>query len=391
MMRILFVDHETRLSGGERHLVDMISGFEPGQVDAHVAIPDEGPIAAALRQVGATVHIVPMKQELRKVSRWDLARNPLVAIRHLRAAVAWAVGLARLSWRLRPAVVHSNSMKAHLLSVPAARVTRVPLVWNVLDILEDGWLRKGFNIAARLFAARVVCISHAGARAFEASMVAPKVRVVYSGIRPTPVSAADVATMRRQLGAAPDQLLVGMVGQIARWKGQDVFVDAAAKVAAARADVRFAIVGECLFPENEQDFETRVRGQIRDVGLEDRIVWTGPVEPIEKVMGALDVLVHASRLPEPFGRVIVLAMTQGTPVVTTDRGAGPELVPAGAGRVVRAEDPSALAGALGDMLEDHWALAAMSTAAREQASRFSAEASAMGILAVYTELQAGRG
>jgi glycosyltransferase involved in cell wall biosynthesis len=165
-------------------------------------------------------------------------------------------------------------------------------------------------------------------------------------------------------------------------------VEAAARLVANAPHVRFAIVGECLFPENEGEFEAATRQRSRDAGLADVMVWAGPAQPIEPVMAALDILVHASRLPEPFGRVIVEAMAQGTPVVTTSTGAGPELVPAEAGRLLPAGDAGVLAQTLGALVADRPGLAAMSQAARVAAQRFDISATAAHVLAVYAELLA---
>src|SRR5207245_1897498 len=155
-----------------------------------------------------------------------------------------------------------------------------------------------------------------------------------------------------------------IVGQLAHWKGQDIFLDAAATLTDERSDVRFAVVGRCLFPQNEQRYVDGLHQQAATLGLADRLVWVEWADPIEPVMGALDVLVHASRLPEPFGRVIVEALAAGTPVVTSELGAGPELVTPQAGRIVPEGDPLALAAAVADVLADPDRRRGMSAAAK---------------------------
>jgi glycosyltransferase involved in cell wall biosynthesis len=385
-VRVLFVDHETRLSGGERDLVDLVHALGPA-VDAHVALPGEGALAEALRSEGATVHVVAMNDALRHVSRWELARRPHMTLRHARAAMDATNALAALARRLRPEIVHSNSMKSHLLSVPAARAADAPLVWHVRDVLEAGWLRRAFNTGAAFGPSRVICISDAVAEPFT-GRVSGKTRRVYNGIRPSYASPADIAAWRRRLGAASGDIVIGMVGQIAHWKGQDLFVEAAAKLGHELPDTRFVVAGECLFPENEAEFEARVHRRAAYACLGHRFVWAGAVDGIEPFMGALDILVHASRLPEPFGRVIVEAMAQGTPVVTTRIGAGPELVPPDAGVVVEPDDVRALVAALQGLVADRSRLARMSDAARAAARRFDIAHTGAGVLDVYRELLA---
>jgi glycosyltransferase involved in cell wall biosynthesis len=389
-LRVLFVDHESRLSGGQRDLVDLVRALPRDRVDVHAAVPADGALADALRAHGATVHIVAMDERLRAASRWELARGPHQMVRHLAGFARAALALRRLSRRVRPDVVHTNSMKAHLLAIPAARAAGAPLVWHVRDIVEEGWLQRAFILAGRVAPARVVCLSEVAAAPFRRSGLGGKTRVVYNGIRLTPVARRSVAAARRRLGATNGEPVVGIVGQIAHWKGQDTFVEAAGLIAARVPDVRFAVVGACLFPQNEGDFAAAIRRRSTELGLDDRLVWTGSLEPIEPVMAALDVVVHASRLPEPFGRVIVEAMASGTPVVASERGAGPEIVTNEVGSLVAPDDPVRLAAAVEALLNDA-GRDERRAAARARAAAFDIVATGAGVLAVYDELTSSAG
>lgn len=389
-VRVLFVDHETRLSGGQRDLVDLVRALDRERAEVHVALPAEGPLAEALRSHGARVHLVPMDENLRSVSRWELARRPWTAARHLRPLWAASRGLRRLAEEIRPDVIHTNSMKSHFAAVPAARAVDAPLVWHVRDILEAGRIAQAFVAAGARLPDRIISLSHAAAAPFTDSRAIEKVRVVHNGIRPSPVDDSEVAAWRSKLGAgADDEVLVGIVGQIAHWKGQDVFIEAAARAARRHPGARFAVVGSCLFPDNEGEFERAVRRRVSELELDDRVAWTGQVEPIEPVMAAFDVLVHASRLPEPFGRVLVEAMAQGTSVVTPSIGAGPEIVGEDVGRLVDPDNPSALADALDELLGDADLRDRLGRAARRTSEQFDIDMTAAGVLAVYDELLRG--
>jgi glycosyltransferase involved in cell wall biosynthesis len=381
---VLFVDHESRLSGGQHDLLDLVRALDPERVAVHVALPEQGPLEDGLRGAGATIHRLPMGRALRRLSRWQLVRRPDLVIRHAAAFIAASVRLHRIIRRLRPDVVHTNSMKSHLLAAVPARKRRVPLVWHVRDVLEAGWLSRAFVAAGSRYPARIVCLSKVAGLQFAGSPAAAKVRVVYNGIHLDRFSGRRSAEWRARLGAQNGEVVVGMVGQIAHWKGQDVFIDAAKRVARVDPHVRFAVVGECLFPENESGFASEMRERSR--ALEDRIVWTGWCDDSAAVMSAFDVLVHASRLPEPFGRVIVEGMAAGTPVVASTAGAGPEILPHSAGRLVVPGDAAALADTLLEMIRDPDARAQAGAAGRDAARRFDIAQTAAGVMAVYEEL-----
>ena len=61
------------------------------------------------------------------------------------------------------------------------------------------------------------------------------------------------------------------------------------------------------------------------LGLSDRVVFTGPRQDIPRIMVGLDVLVHCAHT-EAFGRVLVEAMAAETPVVATAVGGIPEVI-----------------------------------------------------------------
>lgn len=386
-MKVLYVDHETRLSGGQRDLVDLVAALrESDDLQLHAAVPDEGPLARALRDAGVIVHLVPTSARLRRASRWDLARRPWIAVGYLLGTLAATWRLVRLARRIRPDIVHTNSLKAHLLAVPAARVVRAPLVWHIRDILEASWLRSLLVRLAGRVPARVVSLSEVAAEPFRAHRAAGRGQVVHNGIHRRRADPGAVHRWRYELGVPGVAPLIGIVGQIAWWKGQDVFVDAARKIAVQHPDARFAVVGECLFPENEGDYEASIRAAAAsDPRLADRLTWTGPVNPIEPVMAACDVFVHASRLPEPFGRVIVEALAQGTPVVSTTAGAGPEILTSETGVTVAPGDPDTLADAVIEVLAEPSRFPEAAALAR--AADFDIARTADGVLAVYEGLR----
>lgn len=385
-VRVLFVDHEHRLSGGQQDLLDLVRALDPARVEVHAALPAPGPLEDGLRTAGALVHRLPMDEGLRRLSRWALARHPMVAARRAIAFCASTWRLARLIRRLRPDVVHTNSMKAHVVAAVPTLVLRVPLVWHVRDILERGWVRSAFVSLGAVAPARIVCLSKAAGAQFDGSRARRKVRVVYNGIWFDRFQAGSSNGWRARLGVSNGHLLVGMVAQIIDWKGQDVFIEAAAKLAESRPHLRFAVVGDVLFPENDGGFSRRLRERARELGLDGRLVWTGWIDDVTGAISSLDVLVHASKLPEPFGRVVVEAMAAGVPVVASAAGAPSELVPVNAGRLVRPGDAAAVAEAVGELLDRPEERSRCRDAARTAARRFDISHTAEGVMTVYGEV-----
>ena len=385
---MLFVDHESRLSGGEQDLLDLVAALGHGhpRIKIHAALPAEGPLSRALADQGCGVHLVAFGDQMRKTSRWELQRRPHLAILRLMDAMRTARALGRLMDEIKPRVVHTNSMKSHFLALVPARFRGIPVIWHVRDILGEGWLRRVFRFVGGRGPAHILCISEATRRQFDGSRAHSRSRVVYNGIDLRRFDDVDRAGWRLRLGAPGDEVLVGIVGQISGWKGQDTFIEAAGVVSKQVPEARFVVVGECLFPENEGEYERRIHTRASELGLDPVLVWAGWSDDPQSVMSAIDVVVHASHLPEPFGRVIVEGMAAGRPVIASSEGAGPEIVRDGEGLVIPPGEPGLLVDALLPLVTSGDVRKRMGESARAGARRFDIALTADAVASVYAEL-----
>jgi glycosyltransferase involved in cell wall biosynthesis len=121
---------------------------------------------------------------------------------------------------------------------------------------------------------------------------------------------------------------VGLIATYARWKGQDLFIDAAAKLIADHpaAQVRFFIIGGPIYRTSGSQFSLdELRQRVAEKGLARSIGFVPFQKDPAAVYRALDVVVHASTMPEPFGRTIVEAMSCGRAVIVSKAGGAVEL------------------------------------------------------------------
>lgn len=152
--------------------------------------------------------------------------------------------------------------------------------------------------------------------------------------------------MRRELGAGPETLLVGLIARIQRIKGQAIFLQAAAKVAGRIPDLRFLIAGR----GNDEQF-ARLRAQAEQLGIADRVEFRGWVDDIAATIASLDVGIVASLGSEGSSRITYECMASQVPVVATTVGGIPEIVRHGeTGLLVPPADAEALAAAMDRLL-----------------------------------------
>src|SRR5262249_38304028 len=143
----------------------------------------------------------------------------------------------------------------------------------------------------------------------------------------------------------------GIVGPLVSWKGQDVFLRAAKRVLEKVPDAYAFVVGRV--PSEERGYGETLRDLAAELGIADRVIFTGYRADIPDVLRLLDVVAHASVIPEPFGRVIAEAMAMGRPVVASSAGGPTEIIEDGrTGFLVAPRDDEALAARITELLQD---------------------------------------
>ena len=178
---------------------------------------------------------------------------------------------------------------------------------------------------------------------------------------------------------------IGMVGRLAPWKGQDVFLRAFAR-AAAGGDQRAVIIGSAIF--GEDDYASALRGLAAELGVADRVEFRGFLHNVEAQLGDLDVLVHASVLAEPFGQVIVEGMAAGLPVIASDAGGAAEIVEDGVdGLLFPPGDVDALCDALTRLLLDAPLRQRLGEAGRRRARDFRPDVIGPQMMDVYRRVR----
>ncbi len=369
--RILFLDHTAALGGAELCLLDVAPHF---RATSTVVLLADGPLRGELERREVRVTVLEQAASLQLVRRESRLPGP--------AAVGAVLGAARAVARLAREhdLVYANSQKAFIVACASAVFARRPVLWHLHDILDPRVFSR-VNIGVDVFlanhvASRVIANSQATANALVArGGTRARISVVYNGLDPAvanAVSASDVAAVRASLGVGSAPLL-GLFGRLAPWKGQDVAVRALALLGEFPA-LHLAIVGDALF--GEQAYAAGLRTSVVTAGLERRVHFLGHRSDVPVLMRAVDLLIHTSTAPEPFGRVIVEGMLAERPVIATAGGGASEIVQAGVTAwQVPPNDPAALAAAIAEVLGDPARARIVAAAGRTSAlERFTLDA-----------------
>ena len=373
-MRVAFVSPVGVVGGAERVLLDLISSLKAAEpaFDLALVAAAPGPLLDQAASAGARPVLVEMPDRLARTGDTGLSLGKLAGLAG--AAVAGGGYLRRLASALRglrPDVVHSNGIKAHLLTA-AARPRGAKLVWHLHDFLAPRPMAGRVLGAAARVGRPDAAVAISWAVAEDAGRVIPRVpvTVVPNGIDTTRFSPGpgDGPALDRLAGLPPtDAVRVGLVATYARWKGQDVLLEAAARI--TDIPTRWYVVGGPVYRTGGSQFSPdELRDSAARLGVADRVGFV-PFQPDPVgVYRSLDVVVHASTKPEPFGLTIAEAMACGRAVVVSQAGGAAELFAPGEDAVgVPPGDAAALAAAIRDLAGDPGRRAALGAAARRRA------------------------
>ena len=375
MIRVAFATRATDETGGAEESLALLVRHLPPDFERHAILFGEGRYAARLRSYGTNVHVVPVAADLLETTRERPSIGGAMALPRSISAVG------RLLRRERIDVVHTNTVKAHLVVIPAARTSGVGSVMHVRDIVE-GVGRTMVRGLGRI----------AGGRIAISSAVAAWYRMPNTHVIPNPVELAayevmpDRADARARLGIGGTEPVVAIVGRINRWKQHDMFLRIVARVARTRP-LQCAIVGEARF--RDADFVPELHALAESLGIRDRTHFVPWQDDVRLIYAATDVLCNCS-VREPFGRTIVEAAAAGVPSVAFDDGGAPDIIEDGrTGFLVPAGDEAAFANALVALLDPD-RRAAFASAARSSAHRFGAEEHAQSVATFLRACSAAR-
>jgi len=332
-VRLLILSLSGRLGGAERVLLDIVAetrARRPGWPVAVVSVED-GPLRQAVEAMGATYDVVGLPH--RFASTGEYGRHPVVTAGKLIASLP---GLIRYSRRLRrhlqrwqPDLVHANGLKGHILSAWVVS-GRMRLLWHVHDYVSPRAITAALFRRFSRRADRIVANSKSVATDVEGVLGGDRgVDVLHNGIDCTRFSpegpSIDLDAATGQAAAPSGTVRIGLVATYARWKGHETFLEAVSRLPPGLPVRAYVIGGPAYQVSASQWTRAELIQRASNLGLDGRVGFLDFQVDTSPVYRALDVVVHASTAPEPFGLVIAEAMSCGRSVVISEAGGAREI------------------------------------------------------------------
>lgn len=345
--RILFIECSVGgvLGGsltGILHLIDRLDRrrFEPALVlFEHKRVVDD------LRAKGVRVHVVPDQPDpLTNGSQHArLTRGVLRVYEFLGIVLPRARALGRIIREEQPSLVYlANGITSNLDGLVAAARAGIPSISHQKGFRRIGpierQLARWVDLCIGMTDECTDYVRDSGARC-------QRFLTVFDGIDCTEFAPGGGPAVRAEFGIPTDAPVVGIVGHVQEWKGQHLVTEAVARAIKQVPELRCLIVGG--LHRAGGDYGETLRARIEDMGLSDRIIMTGERSDVPACLDAMDILIHSSITPEPFGRVMIEGMALSKPVIAPREGGPLEIVVDGeTGLLVEPRDPGALADAI---------------------------------------------
>lgn len=384
---LVCVTTSAAMGGAETSLLTLLAAMRKANADWSMTVvtPASGPLIDRCRAIGVAVVALPYPDALTVLGETEVTgtRRGSTKVRFLgqglRAALTlprYVIALRRELRALGATVVHSNGLKAHV-SAALAKPRGVRLVWQLHDYVQS---RPLSSVLLRRLSHRVdAIVANSDSVLADASAVLTEhrdLRRIYNAVDLSRFRPDGPSLNLAALSGLPDEagrVRIGLVATLARWKGHDVFIDAIARLTQPDR-IRAYIVGGAVYETTgSQRSLDELRRAVAERGLSGVLGFTGHVDDVPGALRGLDIVVHASTAPEPFGMVIAEAMATGRAVVAVRSGGAAELFANGVTAIgYPAGDAGALAERLDGLVSDAARRATIGAAAREAAQQWFA-------------------
>lgn len=279
-------------------------------------------------------------------------------------------------------IIHLNNMLGgQLAGIIAAKLMRIPCIAHLRDFEQEHVIPITY---AKMIDHHIAISSAIKDNLLRLGVPEERISIIHDAIDINDFN-DNISTdyLSSELQLSSNKKSFGIFGRIVEWKGIREFILAAQTVCRKITDARAYIVGG---PSDVgQEYLSKTKELVRELGLESKVIFTGYRKDVPALMKHMDVIVHASTKPEPFGMVLIEAMAMGKPVVATRAGGPLDIVVDGqTGFLVEMGNSEDMAKKIVQLLLDNNLCKVMGQKGRQRVIRqFSKERYAQQVQEVY--------
>lgn len=297
MLKVLYISPNGYLGGAERFVLTAVLGHnKKNNINASVLFFSDGEACKEAEKLGIN-HLI-LNNSFRVRNPWKL----FLALREIR----------RLVVQLGPDVLHLTMPYSHIVLSLATLGLNIKKIW-----FQHGPVGGRLDQIANCFPVDMILYNSSDLQkrhhqTWPRSTVRVQESIINLGVKANCFS--------RQLFSNP-VLIFGTAGRICSWKGFHNIVMALGELKKEQIlkSYRFVIAGASKSTK-DAEYEKGLLALVQSLKLTKEVVFLEHVENMDAFYQSLDVFVHASVIPEPFGLVVAEAMINGCLVIGSDSG-----------------------------------------------------------------------
>lgn len=319
LKNILYLHAGAELYGADIVMLELIKGLDKKKFNPSVILPNDGPLVDKLKDNNIQVSVM----------NYPILRRKYFNIKGI---IEYIYNYYKYSKKLKKYVqdnhidiVHVNT-SAVLEGSYLKRKTKAKIVWHIHEILlKPKMISKFINKLIAKRADEVVCVSEAVKEHFSKITKRKNVLVIYNGVDNKKFNNANkIDYLKKEFNISDNDVIVGMIGRINAWKGQNDFLNAAEIFLEKDKNTKALIVGG-VFEGQEWRREELIE-KIKKSRFSDRIILNDFRTDSPNIHNLIDIFVLPSTNPDPLPTVVLEAMATGKPVVGYSHGGICEMV-----------------------------------------------------------------
>ena len=370
MIKVFQVSSDSNIGGAGKCILTFLEHFDRSMFNMSVVLPVGSLLKAEVERLGVRVI------EVDGIAEKSLSLDGIKVLKKLFKSE-------------KPDIVHTHaSMSARI----AAKLTGVKgIVYTRHSVFDPspriskglGKLVNGF--VNNFFTDKIIAVAEAAKKNLtDCGVNGNKVSVILNGIKPVePMTDSEKMNVRQTYGIGDDETVISLLARIEEVKGHDILIDAAAKVLEKGYSIKVLIAGT-------GSREQVLKQKVKDLGLEDKIIFTGFVNDVRGIINITDISANASFGTEATSIALLEGMCLGKPAVVSDFGGNPGVIENGInGYLFPSKNADAMAECLCRILDDNSLYSKLSDGALKVFNdRFTVDIYTDSIQKVYTDLLA---
>lgn len=320
MKKILYLHAGSEMYGADKVLLELIKGLDKNEFEPHVILPSQGVLVDALKEKGVRVSVLDYPILRRKYFNLKgIIQYILAYFRYSKQIVAYAK-------TNNVDIIHNNTT-AVLEGIYLKLKLRIPLIWHVHEIIvKPKLISDVINFLMGKFADKIVTVSDAVKEHISKTcfIKEEQLSVIYNGVDNTIYYPMDNADIRKKYSIADNERVVGMIGRVNSWKGQNNFLEALVPILRTHPKTKILLAGSAF--EGEEWRVKELEDKIASLDVASQIIRIDYCQNTTELYNLFDIFVLPSTSPDPLPTVVLEAMACAKPIVAYRHGGVCEMV-----------------------------------------------------------------